>query len=368
MPLATAFAVASLATAVSETPAGAANAYLCGTYWVVEVGALKKGEDAPPEDGSRTLRFIYDTGASNTSVDPDSLERVFGNRISSGTTVTIRNAVSGSARYDKLPAKVRELDHIFTALGHPVDGILGHSGFGPYLVTLDYAGEEIRLAKGSLPKPDGETIFTTRGPDPRPWLIVDFDGDAEKVLIDSGSGDAFSLNDVASRRIEAPPAPIGSSVRIDRIEINTAARLSGEARFGRYRFQKPVLETVPRTQLMGGDAMRHFTVTYDNRRRRVRFERAASGPIVSPPRYEFGASLKPVRGSFEVLDVFDDAPAADAGLRKGDVITRLNGKPIAERGCPRTDGPEAPGNVAATILRDGVELAITIEFDEPLVH
>jgi serine protease Do len=74
-----------------------------------------------------------------------------------------------------------------------------------------------------------------------------------------------------------------------------------------------------------------------------------------------GLGLKTAAGAI-VDQVTPGTPAAEAGLKSGDVITKLDGQPIADAGdLTRRVGSFKPGNkVELTYLRDGAERTVSI--------
>lgn len=65
------------------------------------------------------------------------------------------------------------------------DGIIGLTAFAGYVVTIDYPGRRILLAKGRLPEPDGRSSFHYDGPIPRVPLSIE--GHAIDAHLDSGN-------------------------------------------------------------------------------------------------------------------------------------------------------------------------------------
>jgi serine protease Do len=63
-----------------------------------------------------------------------------------------------------------------------------------------------------------------------------------------------------------------------------------------------------------------------------------------------------------VADVFEDSPAAEAGLERGDVVIALDGEPVREPGAmSRAIAMMEPGtSTTLTVLRDGREREITV--------
>lgn len=328
----------------------------CRGYFFVPI-TLQAREGAPDRD--RTLWFIYDTGASVSHVDPDSLERASGRRIPAGRRVRITDATAGPVTYNALPARVSELDHLSTALGREIDGILGYEAFGDTLVTLDYAAREIRLSAGRLPRPDGEHIFDADGPDSRPWLRVDFADRSRRMLIDSGAAlTVLTLNHLSRYATQRPPRATGGAVRFDHVEQREGARLDGIARMGPHILDAPTVEETDETELIGGEVMRHFNWTFDPVTDRVRIEPHAAGePVRFEPVFGHGMVLVPEGASMRVHAVLADTPAERAGIRAGDIVTGLNGRPLRERGCA-----ERPDDILiVTLVREGSERDVRLE-------
>lgn len=321
---------------------------MCLGYFFVPV-TLQARDDRPGSD--RTLWFVYDTGASTTYVDPDSLERVSGRRVGNGSRVRITDATAGRVTYHALPARVDELDHLSISLGREIDGILAHDAFGSALVTLDYAAGQIRLSEGQLPPPDGRTVFASDGADDRPWLRVEFPSGTRRMLIDSGAGlTPLAVNRLDPEPVLAAPRPAGAAVRFRHVEQRLGARLDGEARIGAYRLDAPILVTTPGSEIIGGLVMRHFVWTFDTDRSRVRIERAAQDePIRFDPLTGHGMVLSPEADGMRVAAILADSPAAAADIRPGDLVTHFDGMPLRERGCAerRTDF------MTVTLLRNG---------------
>jgi S1-C subfamily serine protease len=63
-------------------------------------------------------------------------------------------------------------------------------------------------------------------------------------------------------------------------------------------------------------------------------------------------------GALHVLDLLPDTPAAESELSVGDVITHINDRPVAERGCESLDEPQT---MRLTVMRDGLELEVAVD-------
>jgi hypothetical protein len=337
-------------------------AILVRDYFIVPI-ALDGRED-------RVLWMLYDTGASITLVDGESLQAVSDWKPSQGTSVNLVSASCGPAKISNLSARVRDLDHISNALGYPIDGILGYSTFTGTLLTLDYPAGEMRVRKGALPKPDGRTIFPiTRKERRRPFIEFELGGRNEEVLIDSGSGSGFVLEDRRGREFLGTPVALSMMMGINGPRAEKSGRLAGDAQlFGR-RFVAPAVRLTEGTELLGTQVLRHFALTFDIENRRVQVAGALDeqgqplAPIAPSSLWTSGVLKSATAAGHQVRGLLPDSPGTQAGLQKGDLIVEVNGVPHAERGgepiIAFRDGERRW--LSMVIEREGVRIPLELE-------
>ncbi|OLF78268.1 hypothetical protein AWH62_15650 [Maricaulis sp. W15] len=345
------------AQAQIATPVVLPSQMCCGYFFVPVTLAVRDGETAE----ARTLWFLYDTGASASYVDPDSLERVSGQRLASGVRASFGEVTTGTLRLNGLRARVRDLDHLSIALGREIDGILEFDAFEDVLLTLDYAAREMRVVSGELPRPDNVTIFEADGPDMRPWIPVGFPGgERRRLLIDSGAAlSSVVLRNIARYDTVEPPRATGASVRFSVVEPRSSARMSGDLRIGDHELEQPVIQSTPESELIGGAVMRHFSWTFDQRRERVQVLRNdPSVPIRFAPLITHGLVLVPEGDGMRVATVIANSPASDAGVETGDFITHFNGSEMRTRNCDL--GGEPPATLDLDLIRDGEAMALRL--------
>jgi hypothetical protein len=315
------------------------------------------------DEPERTLVFVLDTGASHTSVDPDSVERLTGRYVKPGKSVRLRGGVAGPLKIKKLKADVHDMDHLARGLGMPFDGILGFPTFKDYLLTLDYHASEIRLGSGSLPAVDGRTIFKDVGT-VRPYLAVEVGGSKLPILVDSGS--TSGLNLLVSDEVpwEVEPRPVSASIRYSKILLEKTGRLGEDVAYGPLTVKRPVVDvTEQKPRIAGEDLLQRFVWTFDQRARRIRMISDSGDPIESEPFRGSGLAYRPTDDGFEVVHIFPGTPGADGRIHKGDVLVEVDGKPVYDRGCEPIL-PREKDSTFATFLRDGetfsIELAIEV--------
>ena len=324
----------------------------CRGLWIVPV-SFESDPDSP-------LRFLLDTGASYTSVDPDAVERLTGRRVREGKWVRLRGGEAGPMRIRKTKAKVHEMDHSARALGTPLDGILGFPTFESLLLTLDYPAEEIRVSKGALPEIDDETVFRDHGK-VRPYLALEVGGTRIPVLVDSGFTGGLTLRDSDSLHWATEPRRVSASVRYNGIRIDRAGRLDEDLAYGPLIVERPIVEVIETgTRLSGEDLLRRFVWTFDQRTRRIRMIAPSADPVRFDPVRGSGLALRPIELGFEIVRVFAGSPAEEARLLKGDVIVAIDGTAVYERGCLSIDDDTERDTVVLTVIRDGETTDVTV--------
>lgn len=330
---------------------------LCRNYFFVPV------ELAPREGYSedRILWFLHDTGASSSYVDPDSVERVAGIHPKPGTRVHLRDVNIGSVEYNRITARASELDHLSNALGRQIDGILSFGAFKDFLLTLDYQDGTLRLEKGELPKPNDVDVFSAKGKDYRPWMKVRFSERSRRMLIDSGAG----LSSLIVRRLDkyrtvSEPSVISVSagLRLSDAEYRLAGRAAHPVNFGPHELRSPMLGSTTDTEVIGGDIMQHFDWTFDQKNKRFRMIRNdPDAPMEFAPEIGTGVMFNPTAGGLLVHEIRENSPARQLDIEAGDLVTTINGSPLAERGCNISD--EEPLKVG--FLRDGQIKEVILE-------
>jgi len=361
------FAAAFAALALQGTPAletdrREIDVSYCDVFFFVEVAVEKEDPDAPDSRTveEKTLSFVYDTGASYSVVDDDALFEATGKRIAKGKRVNIQNTRSGDVSFKTFRARVTDLDHLSTAFGQPIEGILAHNAFSGWRTVMDYEKGALFIERGELPKPDGKTILRTDGPDDRPWINLNINGKKRRVLVDSGSNSGFSLNRLSRYPLSAGPVKTGVSTRLNRFEDRYTARLDGTIDMGPLTLQDPLLRNAQKTELLGGQILRHAKVTYDAANERIKIEPYKDSVIAPPPSARSdGVILRPKGDAVEVIQIIEGFEENARGIEVGDLVTAINGEPITDRTCP-VAGERAPEQRTLTVKRADETFDITL--------
>ena len=293
-------------------------------------------------------RFLVDTGSSATLVTPELARRYAAknpppetmpqvrNRSARGGTALLDTAVIsrleiGDARFEDVRVLVHDCRDLSTHLGVKIDGILGFPLFRETILTLDYGRAQLLLQPRSASPaiPPGVTIpFNNEFRTPIIPLKLGEQGIA--ALIDSGSDAPLSLNlaGLAADFAELP-RPGGAVGTLSGDHLQYIGRWRQALRIGDYTVERPIVDVTEELSALGGGILRHFTVTFDQERNQVTFYREAPGPVVLPPRRSSGLSFTKHPAYWRVVSVVPDSPAHAAGVQGGDLVTRIDGEPVA---------------------------------------
>jgi hypothetical protein len=324
--------------------------------------------------------FVIDTGSSVTLVSPDIAERYrapgsppadepqvrvrsAGGGFALLRPVTLRRLQLGGARFDYVPALIYDCADLSAQFGVRIDGILGFPLFRNTALTLDYPNESVVL-RATVPEDGlpGEAIPFNNG-NKIPMIPVRL-GDREfAALLDSGSAAAIDINpaglkpDFSFGPVDGPEASTLAGDRTPRV-----GRLAGVLRFGSYDIPQPVAELTDELSSLGGGILSHFTVTFDQRNNVVIFQHDAADVLAVPPLRGTGMSFRKTPAYWKVVGVVPGSPAAAAGVRHGDLVSRINGEAVGGWDMARYDRLVASaGQIAYTFIDGASETTRALE-------
>ena len=238
-------------------------------------------------NGQGPFLFAIDSGAAGTArVDTALAERLglakigevmggdpSGRHARSMDLVAIDSIQVGEARFEGLQAAVRDMRVL--AQGRKADGILGFGLFAECLLTLDYPGSVVRMARGALPAAAGVIPFTReRG---IPVVRITVAGREMEADIDSGFMGGIALPEAEAARLPlaSPPKVIGRAQTVSNSFEIKAAPLDGDVAIGPVVLAKPMVEIQPLfpTAHVGARALKDLAVTFDQKTNRMRVSR-----------------------------------------------------------------------------------------------
>lgn len=300
------------------------------------------------------VRMMVDTGGRNL------LTPAAAARLGIESTGKLAAGGAGDSKADVGLARAKQLavgelklaDPVFYVIaiegaaeaGESFDGLVGFELFERLIARVDYPARTLTLAarEGFTP-PAGAIRVPIELHDATPVAVGSIDGTAARFTIDTGARDSLTVHSPFARDhdLEARYRPAfetimgwgvggparGKPVRIKQVKLGDAA-IEGVVA-GLYTGAKGAFADPEVSGNIGGQLLRRFAVTFDYRGRAMYLE---PGPAL--PRDVFDRSGMYVRRSgdgLRVLDVVPRGPAARAGLVSEDLITAIDGKPIASR-------------------------------------
>ena len=325
-------------------------------------------------NGRGPFTLLIDTGAVGVVLTPEAASRLrewtrptmlpaIG---ATGAVVPIRQRVwvnrmrVGEVEFRGLDAFVLDLTGFETVVGGELDGILGYRAFGDVLLTLDYIDSRVVLQRGEVRDPGDGTVLRIEGQHV-PWITIRTQGKPRRVIIDSGSSGDFSLKKAENLRYREPPRVVGTVLAIGGHELRRVGRAAGTVELGSHVLEEPLVEPRSAVSLMGTQIMKHFRVTFDQRKRRVWFDGRSREPLSFGPLYGIGVGTLPTEGVLRITHVFEGLPAARAGLRVGDIIETIDGRPLLELFCERDRIFDREVRVLLGVRREGESLHIPVD-------
>jgi predicted aspartyl protease len=336
----------------------------CGNAFLVEATINGRGPYV----------LLIDTGAGLTAVTPEvaaalesargrTLARVIG---ATGKTATVHGKLridvleAGGLRLRSFDALVMHMDGFEVIMGGRLDGVLGYPAFRDTTLVMDYPRSEVRVSR-ETGEPAGRSIRHSVAITGRDVPVVTFTlGDRViEAIIDSGSGGEIALGPhSADVTFATRPVPAGSTLALGGSQVRLLGRAAEDARLANVVLRRPLIETDAALNLIGTEVLKHFVVTLDPRAQMAEFRPVSDGPIEFEPLYGIGIGAAPQEGAIRVAQVFPGSAAERCGVRAGDELRALDGRPVAELICERARLFPRPGPVRLTVQREGKTLEL----------
>jgi hypothetical protein len=333
-------------------------------------------------NGKGPFTFVFDTGGNNVVTPPIAKQldlRVEGTVPSTGVGEGVMEG--GFAHVDQLNIGGAELkkqlffvfplDTFANIEGTPMPGMVGYEVFRRFVTRIDYGARTLTLIdpKHFDPKDAGTPVkFSFNGHVPE--VMGTFEGLPAKYDIDTGARSELTLtkpfaekNGLRASHHKGVDAVDGwgvggpslgyvtrgnamtiGPIKIDNVVTSLATQDKGAFSGSDYSGN------------VGGGILKRFIVTFDYDHQTM-YLKPLPGPVADTGTFDrSGMWINVADGGFKIVDVTKGGPVEAAGLKAGDVITEVDGKPAAEihlydlRLRLRN---ETPGTVVTFMVKDG---------------
>jgi Aspartyl protease/PDZ domain len=309
-------------------------------------------------NNSQPMKFFFDTGAGMSMLNVSkaaglNLKKV-DNLNANGVGGSIQGYLARGASLgvsgvtvENQPIAVLPID--FPCEAQDVAGIIGYDFINSFVVEIDYEARTITLSDPSTYKYEGRgelipLTMTDNTPRVRAQISLP-DGPSFEGLfeIDTGSDGVLSINSPFVQRhglLQLLKKQFDSTHRGLGGEAKSVDVRLGDFRLGRYVIPGPIvalsqdsegaLASDTNAGPLGNEILRRFRIVIDYSRRRMILEPNAhlSEPIeAGMSGIDFDTEdCRP----FKVTKVLEGSPAAAAGIKAGDEIVALDGRPFKE--------------------------------------
>ena len=334
-------------------------------------------------DGKGPYTFIFDTGGLNL-VSPATAEALGlksegsmdGRGAGTGTIkagfTKVKRLMLGKASVDDQLFIVMDLNAMKNIEGIPMPGMVGFETFRRFVTRIDYGARTITLIDPA--KFDAKDAGT-----PVPFVLNDrvpevhgsFEGIPAMFDIDTGARDSLTLNGPFAETHAVKASHPGGfttvtgwgvggpstgyvlrarSVTLGGVEVQNIVADINDQKAGAFAGSEY-------SGNVGGGILKRFVVTFDYHNK-VMYLKPVAGPVADLDSYDrAGMWINEAPEGFKVVAVTAQAPADAAGLKEGDTISAVDGKPAKEiklydlRQRLRTDAPGTA--VRFTVKRGG---------------
>src|SRR5581483_11772899 len=230
------------------------------------------------------------------------------------------------------------------AEGVDEQGMIGYEFFDRFITRFDYGNHTITfIDKNAFDPRNAGTPVPIRLYHQFPEVLGSFDGIPGRFGIDTGARTALSLtgpfaakNNIRARVSHGAEALTGWGVggpsrgfvfRGGTLKLDSVTIESPLTEIGLDKGGAMAAEAFPNN--VGGGILKRFVVTLDYDHN-LMYLKPIEGPVPDLDTFDrSGMWINADNGGFTIVDVTKGGPADEAGLAKGDVITAVNGTPVA---------------------------------------
>jgi hypothetical protein len=342
-------------------------------------------------DGAGPFAFIVDTGSSDTTIDDTLMKRLklkpAGGGQTSGAgeqtvgyeTVHLKSLTLGDLDLGAMDATSLDGRSLAAIIGfQKFDGVLGDELFAHHVVSIDAGKSQMTVedSAGFAPGPTSIRVPMALNSDQTPVIDAAIDGVAGRYIVDTGDRSSLTMFG-PYWRAQGLDKQIGQAVTamtgygiggpihgiVGRPAAFSLGGVDVPPPVTRLSLQKSgAFANSDYAGSIGMGILRRFVVSFDYAHNAMWLTKTADFDV--PDLYDrFGAWLALGHGGdLTVIDVVDHGPAAEAGLRRGDDVTAIDGIQASWNAIFQLRAllkqPDKT-QVTVSVVRDGKPMALT---------
>jgi hypothetical protein len=331
-------------------------------------------------NGAAPMQFLFDTGGHDILTPPTAktlgvkaegamTATGAGSGFAQSGVATVRSIRIGAATLVNQPVGVLQFSN--AAEGVDEQGMIGYEVFARFVTRIDYGRRRLTLIDRRYFDPkDAGTPIPFRFYHHLPVMQGSYDGVPGAFCADTGARTPLSLN---GQFVDAHGLRARTGKGVEALTgwgVGGASRAvvthGGVLKLGEVTVEAPLTELSLDTggsdaaaafpNNVGGGVLKRFIVTLDYAHSRL-YLKPIAGPIADLDTFDrSGMWINAGAGGFEVTDVTKGGPAEEAGLKKGDLITAVDGKAV--------DGPHLH-DLRERLRDDPPGTAVTFTLETP---
>lgn len=225
-------------------------------------------------NGTGPYRFLIDLGSNVTLLRRNVVDASRG-------TVLVERPTSDIVHVEAIALGDAHLEGVTVASYDEldVDGVLGYNVLQYSSFTLDFPGQRLVLHRGSLPRPDGRTVFSYQLVGRMPYITVRPGLDSLLLNLNTGATEWMTVPPSWQSRLRWARAPVPGRTTFNNQTGSTQVlegRLADTLRFGELTIISPLVYVNPDAEdaWLGAAAMAGAVWTFDPQQRRLQVRTA----------------------------------------------------------------------------------------------